>query len=575
MKDELPAPEFDAARYVRPTQKWICGNAAEGKVCRIGPDARGHCRADFECSPRRGIPSKDESPDRYYCTRQPEVCDAGPLPDGTCSCSIPKCQPTRSLRSQRILVTVFVVALTAGVLLLLLGGDARHSFVNPGALSIQHSGATFAQAREKLGLSGSQTQQECAACHKPAEAGFQRWAGAAFGANPGPFDFKRLASAGAPETSPIDAACMRCHDQYRFHQPNVDREISCSVCHQEHHGHKPMKAPDGRNCAACHANEAVMEAAFQFGKDMPPENFDYRPSLGRVQFKPPRPTRGYTKVFHSFADHPEFQVRTNGLKDPDTLKFNHQRHFAEDIPPLNGGAKLECASCHQPDAAGAYHLKISYQQHCQACHSLQFDLENPKLLIPHGSSEAVRSFLQSLPTQYADYGARVKGITAKGELEEFVRQSLGAIRGQILAGENPEDKVFFSAQGWGARMAEDRPGTQRPLFNGCVKCHEVKPAAYAAAPAITAPVIPDRWQIRASFNHVRHNQIDCAKCHEAARSRETSDIILPSKIVCAECHSPRGGVTHDCSLCHGYHTRTRTTPDSLEILRKAAAPPDN
>ena len=42
-------------------------------------------------------------------------------------------------------------------------------------------------------------------------------------------------------------------------------------------------------------------------------------------FKAPRPPGGYTQIIHAFAtDHPEFQVLAEKLRDPDTLKFNHQ-----------------------------------------------------------------------------------------------------------------------------------------------------------------------------------------------------------------------------------------------------------
>ena len=62
------------------------------------------------------------------------------------------------------------------------------------------------------------------------------------------------------------------------------------------------------------------------------------------------------------------------------------------IPPVKGH-KLECADCHKPDAAGVYYLKISYEENCRSCHSLQFDVNNPDLRVPHGNAEHVRAFL--------------------------------------------------------------------------------------------------------------------------------------------------------------------------------------
>ena len=68
MKEQLPSPDFDASRYARPNQNWICGYAAEGRPCRVGPDGRGRCRASFECQPVLEI-KEGETKGRYRCTR--------------------------------------------------------------------------------------------------------------------------------------------------------------------------------------------------------------------------------------------------------------------------------------------------------------------------------------------------------------------------------------------------------------------------------------------------------------------------------------------------------------------------
>src|SRR5882724_6475419 len=66
MKEQLPSPEFNSGKYERPNQNWICGKAAEGKPCRIGPDAKGRCRAIYECRPALGI-KEGEDKGRYRC----------------------------------------------------------------------------------------------------------------------------------------------------------------------------------------------------------------------------------------------------------------------------------------------------------------------------------------------------------------------------------------------------------------------------------------------------------------------------------------------------------------------------
>src|SRR5206468_1703511 len=161
-----------------PNQKWVCGQAAEGKPCRIGPDARGRCRATFECQPALEIKPR-EAKGRYRCTRTAEYggpCEVGPTPQGACSRPIPKCVPVRSLRLQRKHFTISTIAFTAGVLLVGLCGPFRTRFISPGELSLQHATSTFAR------LAGARTNSAggCRVCHQQAHAGLSGWIAAAF-----------------------------------------------------------------------------------------------------------------------------------------------------------------------------------------------------------------------------------------------------------------------------------------------------------------------------------------------------------------------------------------------------------
>ena len=125
-----------------------------------------------------------------------------------------------------------------------------------------------------------------------------------------------------------------------------------------------------------------MEASAQKGMQLDWTGFRRHPHPPQqIVFEIPRPARGYTQTFVSFWDgHPEFQLKREPVRDLDVLKFNHQRHFAPDIPPVNG-QKLECSYCHQPDTEGRYNnQRITYVAQCQACHSLQFDPRIPSSL---------------------------------------------------------------------------------------------------------------------------------------------------------------------------------------------------
>ncbi len=324
MKEQLPSPEFNAHLYERPNQNWVCGKAAEGNACRIGPDGRGRCRATFECRPALEL-KEGETKGRYKCMRPADFggpCEQGPLPDGTCCKAISKCAPVRSLRARRRIFTISFTALAAGILLVPLCGPFYPRVINPGGLSQPHSTAAFAA------MAGSHGDAGCVACHGAARNGPSGWLKAAFKAAPGPFQVRSLAALGPHGMTAIDDNCAHCHTGHAFHEPNVVRDHSCSACHREHLGGGSMPAPTDANCLSCHANEEIMQASAAKGKTLPAGAFDFRPSLGRVVFAVARPSDGYTRVIHSFAsDHPEFQVIAQNLQDPDTLKFNHELHL--------------------------------------------------------------------------------------------------------------------------------------------------------------------------------------------------------------------------------------------------------
>jgi len=549
MSEQLPAPEFDSQNYERPNQKWICGRAAEGKPCRPGPSGRGRCQATFECAP--ALEKKEgEAKGRWRCTRPGGVCETGPFPDGTCCRPIPKCSPVATLRTRRGHLTLGVVTATVAVLLILLGSPPlRTKFINPGELSTPHSSDAFAKHARS-----NRVDQTCGACHTAGALGPSGMTAAAFHASPGPLEIIRLAHARPAEMTAIDESCQRCHTEHVFHQPNVVRDISCSFCHAEHHGAGPMPSTTDAHCTFCHGDAAVMAAAAAKGAGLPPDVFHSRVLPGQNVFQTSRPASGFTRVIHRFAgDHPEFRVHADRLRDPDTLRFNHALHLAgETIPKLTSGQSVDCAFCHQPEAAGVYFQRIQFENHCQVCHSLQFDPETPGLTLPHGNPEFVSAFLHSLPRQYADYAAR-SGMTRAEEQQQFAREKLQRLQARVTTGEDLEKRVFFSTATSGPETRLGSvSGPTHSLYPGCAYCHEVKPGAQRKA-EITKPILFERWLPRGKFTHAKHSGVACTQCHQAATSKDTGDIILPTQRSCVGCHSASGGVSDSCATCHIYH----------------------
>lgn len=354
---------------------------------------------------------------------------------------------------------------------------------------------------------------------------------------------------------PIDRNCEACHLReerrtHTFHEANVVQNRSCSACHQEHRGPGPLKLVASSNCVSCHGKAGIMEASAQKGTQLSPAAFQRHPhSLQQVAFELSRPPRGYTQTFSAFWEtHPEFQLTREPVRDPDVLRFNHQRHFAADIPLVNG-KKLDCNYCHTPDLDGRYYQRITFAANCQACHSLQFDVANPDLTLPHGNATAVRGFLRSLPTQYADLAVR-RGMTDQKQIQAFVTKQVRQLRDRVRSGEELERQVFFTTNPY--RPDWNPPPQVRASFYGCAFCHEVKPVANAA-PVVTKPVFVDRWMPQVNFNHAKHASIKCDDCHHALQSRDTSDVLMPVKANCVTCHSPQGKVVAECITCHTYH----------------------
>ena len=63
--------------------------------------------------------------------------------------------------------------------------------------------------------------------------------------------------------------------------------------------------------------------------------------------------------------------------------------------------------------------------------------------IPHGNVDLVRTFLRSLPAQYADYARLKRGIPER-EVPAFVGQQVKQLRDQFHSGDELERAVFFT-----------------------------------------------------------------------------------------------------------------------------------
>ncbi|MBL6766109.1 MAG: hypothetical protein ISQ14_14230 [Verrucomicrobiae bacterium] len=548
MKDQLPSPDFDSENYDRPNQPWQCGWAASGHACARGPDGSGRCRATYECRPLLKKKS-DADTGEWVCTRprsQGGSCGDGPRPDGTCGCPIPPCQPEPSLRTRRGRISIMVTAATLAALVLIFFQPDYGRFISPGEVSSYHSGPTFVSLKKT-----TTSNDNCAACHTGAEGGPRAWLRASLTGHPKPWELGKILEPHHDHLTSIDRSCLACHPAHGFHQPNVTREHSCALCHLEHQGQGRMPPPRDINCASCHNHEPSMNAARVRAKALPEDAFHYWKTSGLILPPTARPPEGFTTVFDSFSKgHPEFQIHREKLSDGNSLRFNHQLHLGERVRTGTNSA-LKCADCHTLDATGNDYQRVSFETHCRQCHSLQFDPGQPGLTLPHGAPAQVRSFLASLPAQYADL-ARRQGRSTEPEINEFVQDQFRRLQSAGLSGESLQRQVFLSGDPSKQTASLARELGARSNYAGCAYCHSVATSA-DSHPVVIPPAAPDRWLIRGRFNHAKHLNVSCRECHAVHLSRQTADISLPTKASCANCHSPAGGVSESCSLCHSYH----------------------
>src|SRR5215210_4816148 len=423
-------------------------------------------------------------------------------------------------RRLRFLISLLMIA--AGGAAIYLGQERTpNEFFNTGPLSQHHS----------------TLPQDCAACHQPETLS---------GGAGGPSRFFQVVSdrfrKGAPSFERLDQACATCHKQHAFHERNVIENRSCSACHKEHQGHGPMPAVVSQDCASCHNKSATMQASAQAGKQIAPTQFHLNPKLisgngARSNvLQLPRPAEGYTATFASFSEgHPAFQVERDKVREADVLRFNHQRHLEGGaMPPTKGGGKLDCTYCHRPEPNGQYMQRVSFEASCQECHSLQFDVLNPDFHLPHGDAQLVRTFLRTLPAQYAELARRKRGLTNEKQVNDFAAQQVRQLLTQFPSAEELERAVFFTKDPYKAAQQSDP--AQRAKFSGCAFCHEVKQAAGVSYPTaeVTVPLVIDRWMPHAHFSHGKHEGVSsCRECHASAQtSRLTSDVLVPTKESC-------------------------------------------
>ena len=332
---------FREISYDRPNQQWVCGRECEGKGCPFGPDLKGDCQATHEC-----IPVKQE--DRWTCNRTRQgseisPCEEGPSPEGECCRPIAPCSPRRSLRAKRGILVLSTIALSLGVILLLLSNPSGTNFMNPGELTHAHSSANskcvdcheigkgmpIDWMHEFTGKGAAPDSQQCLKCH-------------ALGDQPmNPHSLPLAVLADSRSRILADAADTEHHRPtglqvaaLGFAPDNLNQsKMACSACHVEHQGKDhDLKTLSNARCQVCHA----------------------------VQFKT------FAEEHPPFGNYP-FNRRTRIVFDHVRhLKYHFQEKQFQDLSPK------DCRDCHSLDERGELMITKGYESSCAACHQKDF-----------------------------------------------------------------------------------------------------------------------------------------------------------------------------------------------------------
>lgn len=326
----LQSFDFRRSPYERPNHTWVCGRT--DAPCKVGPDARGRCRATAECRPRF-------DGNRWVCTRSRDAggdCADGPRPDGSCACPIPPCQPVRSVRAKRGLVTRWATVAALGLAVVLLAGGDREAALSPGPLTPEHadvagcagcheagdagpSGITRA-ALDGVALAHAGDSQACLTCHQVGDAPFAPHSAQSLPAAPAGDD------PDAPQLSPPYILNFASRSFPR--SGGTGEDTACATCHREHQGTAAdiTAISDGR-CQACHTRKFT----------------------------------GFT------AGHPEFDAYPYDRRT--RLDFDHVAHAKKYFAEADAAGPETCTACHTPAPQSGLIATKGFAEGCAACHA--------------------------------------------------------------------------------------------------------------------------------------------------------------------------------------------------------------
>ncbi len=355
-----------------------------------------------------------------------------------------------------------------------------------------------------------------------------------------------------------DASCLSCHSDTNHHFDTSVHDVAklegarCASCHREHSEPVEIVRKDDLLCTSCHEDMAATGAVETELSDV--DGFGQEQKLGSL--KSPHPSFKISMLVPSGkADATEWTLERASLAagplEKSNLIFPHDTHLDPGgIDAPEGERVLECADCHSPDAAGELMQPVKMETNCRSCHTMVFDEAAPDREVPHGDPDTVLLTLE-------EYYSR-----------QFLRNNLGRnptpqeVKDFMLRrpGNNVQrrgEQTLNMASPWGKASSVAQEIFEKTT---CKTCHEISISddpKHLSKWRVDPIRLTKQWMPKSTFDHFSHRTSDCAVCHTASSSSESSDVLMPDLVVCESCHT--GSKTHEskvpsnCESCHAFH----------------------
>lgn len=315
-----------------------------------------------------------------------------------------------------------------------------------------------------------------------------------------------------------------------------DNASRCASCHRDHKGPLGLVRQDSPLCTQCHADLKSRHAQTQlpdiadFARDHPPF---------KLTLLVPGKTGSAALVRIAQDDKSKLVEKSN-------LKFPHDVHLAQKgVRAPAGRITMECKNCHVPDETGTRFKPVTMKEHCQDCHSLEFEPKATTRQVPHGNVDDALATIREFYAQAALADTPIDVVVQDG-----IRRP----------GERIAPAQRQSALKWATQKA-DQISRELMEDRACFTCHQItrSDSSQGVTPSwkIAPIAITQHWLPKSRFPHDQHATHECSSCHKVAQSKLSSDVAIPDIKNCRECHGGNATAANKapgtCQTCHGFH----------------------